>query len=86
MTPLPFPTSAVTGWSSEIGTVSQIQPMQRKLAVSPNVAGEGSCSRFSGWGVGGRGWKQKHSQWMIPRLKLGSWAELRVEGGTHARK
>ena len=81
MTPLPLPTSAVAGWSSEIGVVSQIQPVQRKLAVSPHVAGEGSRSRFSGGS-----WKQKHSQRMIPRLKLGSWAELRVEGGTHDRK
>lgn len=56
MTPLPLPTSAVAGWSSEIGVVSHIQPLQRKLAVSPHVAGEGPRSRFSGGS-----WKQKHS-------------------------
>lgn len=35
---------------SEIGVVSHIQPLQRKLAVSPHVAGEGlAVDSVEGW-------------------------------------
>lgn len=72
VTPLPLPTSAVAGvefwdWGCQSHSATALQ---RKLAVSPRC----------GWGVSQSiQWRELEAEAsrMIPRLKLGSWAELR---------